>query len=662
MRFHPFALLLLGALLLAPVARAQQPATPRVVGTILDGRDRSTMPGVNVVLMPARDSTMRFGGVTDTLGRFSIGVPAPGPYRLRASFIGYRILNRNVTVTPGRFDAGQLVMVEDSLALDQLLVETEQVRMQMRGDTLEYRADAFAVNRNATAEDLVSKMPGITIQNGQIQAQGETVRRVTVDGEEFFGNDAAAALRNLPAEAIQSVQVSDRQSDQARLTGFDDGNREKTMNLVTRPNYRNGQFGRVYGGYGTDNRFLGGGTVNVFKGTHRVSVIGLANNVGQQNFAIDDILGAMSGGGRGGNVQVTMVGGPGGGGMMRGPGGGGNIEFRGGPGMGGGPGFDFGNFLTAPQNGLTTTGALGLNYSGRLGQKTRLSGSYFVNGSGNDSDVRVDRQYAAGVSQGLTYNETNDAESTNYNHRLNGRVEVNFNERSALIFSPRISLQSNRTSSLLTGLTNNANGSPLSRTVNDYDSDDLGVNTGFNLVYRQGFAKPGRSVSLNLNGTLNSRNGDATQNSRNTSYRTGSPVEALLYDQQIDSNVGTTGFNANLAFTERLGRGQLQLNYNPGFTRNDSQRDALAMDPRTGGYTRLDSAYTNRYENTSITQRGGGSYQIRNEKWFVTGGVNLQHEQLTGNQQFPTVRRVDQDFFSVLPNAQIAYTPSRRGS
>src|SRR5204863_8119425 len=116
------------------------------------------------------------------------------------------------------------------------------------GDTTQYNAKAFKTNPDANAEDLINKMPGITSQGGQVQAQGENVQQVLVDGKPLFGNDPNAALKNLPAEVIDKIQVFDKKSDQSQFTGFDDGNSQKTLNIITKSIFRNGQFGKVYGG------------------------------------------------------------------------------------------------------------------------------------------------------------------------------------------------------------------------------------------------------------------------------------------------------------------------------------------------------------------------------------------------------------------------------
>jgi hypothetical protein len=140
-------------------------------------------------------------------------------------------------------------------------------------------------------------MPGITVVDGKVQAQGEEVKKVLVDGKPFFGDDANAVLKNIPAEVIDKVQVFDKKSDQSQFTGFDDGNSSKTINITTKPQFKNGVFGKVYGGYGYEDKYKGGATVNIFKGARRITILAQSNNINEQNFSSEDLVGvSMSSG------------------------------------------------------------------------------------------------------------------------------------------------------------------------------------------------------------------------------------------------------------------------------------------------------------------------------------------------------------------------------
>ena len=195
----------------------------------------------------------------------------------------------------GVTDLGTINLLKQGKELADVTVVSKAPPVIQKGDTAQFSASQFKVNPDATTEDLIKKMPGITVdRNGTVTAQGEQVRKVTIDGKDFFGDDASAALKNLPSEVVDKIQVFDRLSDQAQLTGFDDGNSQKSINVVTKSGIKNGQFGRLYAGYGTDERYAAGGNISFFKGDRRISLVGNFNNINQQNFGSQDLLGLTS--------------------------------------------------------------------------------------------------------------------------------------------------------------------------------------------------------------------------------------------------------------------------------------------------------------------------------------------------------------------------------
>ena len=294
--------------------------TSELSGVVKDAQNNFGISGASVLLINAKDSTQRKGILADVEGNFKLTNIKLGNYRLRVSSIGYTNLETRVSVGNTPKNLGILKLTENANQLGEVTVREKQVRVEQKGDTIQYNAGAFKTNPDATVEDLVKKMPGVTIENGVVKAQGEEVRKVTVDGQEFFGDDAALALRNLPAEIVDKVQVFDRLSEQSQFTGFDDGNAVKTINITTRQNKNNGQFGKIYAGVGDDQRYQSGVSVNFFKKDQRLTIIGLSNNINQQNFSNQDILGVM--GNSGGGMQFGGGGQGGGGGRPQGGGGG----------------------------------------------------------------------------------------------------------------------------------------------------------------------------------------------------------------------------------------------------------------------------------------------------------------------------------------------------
>ncbi|MFQ5569912.1 MAG: outer membrane beta-barrel protein [Rhodothermales bacterium] len=629
-----------------------------VSGRTVQAADGAALEGVNVVLTPVADTTRHYGAISDNTGFFRVAVAAPGAYRARFSFVGFKTIERNVELSVRGRDLGTVGMEKETVRLDQVVVEATQERVVMKGDTTEYNADAFKVNPDASAEDLVAKMPGIVVEDGAVQAHGEDVKKVLVDGREFFGDDPTAALRNLPSEIIDKIQVFDKLSDQAQFTGFDDGNSEKTINIVTRPGRSNGQFGKVYGGYGSDNRYMGGGNVNVFDGARRISAIGLSNNVNQQNFTTEDLLGVIGnarrrsgfGGGARGRGGGGRAGGgdrPGGGRATDGPGGG----VR-------GLSTNPSNFLVGNQGGVSATTAVGVNYIDQWGGKVRVTGSYFFNMSDNTSDVLLDRQYLLADAGAQFYNETNNTGSDNFNHRFTLRMQYDIDGANSIIFTPRLSTQRHKAESVLDGINTLDDATFLSRTTNDYLSENTGYTSSGNVLFRHRFDKRGRTLSLNLGVGFNDRSGESDQYSSNVFFD-----EALadqIIDQRTDDRRGGLTLSSNLVYTEPLGRGgQVQVTYRPSFTRSDADRRANALDEAAGTYSLLDPALSNTFDNDVMTQRGGIGYRLRRGKALMSVGLHGQVVHLSGDQTFPTAFTVDQSFRDLLPQAMLQYRFSR---
>ena len=277
-----------------------------ITGTVLDQEATSPLPGAHVQLLYPWEEEVQ-STVTDDKGQFVLKEVEKGGYQLKISFLGYADLVQEVTLTNEDKDLGQLLVSEGSVNLDAVEVKEKLPLAQQNGDTTSYNANAFKTLKDATAEDMIKKMPGVIENNGRLQVQGENVGRVLVDGKEFFGNDPNAALKNLPSEVISKIQVFDQASDQAQFTGFNDGNTTKTINIVTKSGISNANFGKLYAGYGTDERYQVGGNTSFFDGNRRISIIGQTNNINRQNFASEDLLGVVGNNGRGGARAVSYT-------------------------------------------------------------------------------------------------------------------------------------------------------------------------------------------------------------------------------------------------------------------------------------------------------------------------------------------------------------------
>lgn len=611
----------------------------KLSGIIFDKTDKTSgLPGVTVALTSKSDTTQKKGAVTDEEGHFIIENISAGKYRLQISYVGYKQSERNIDIQNKDIELNSIELSPSSTTLSNVTIEGKQVRAEQLGDTTQFNAGAYKTNPDANAEDLVTKMPGVTSENGTLKVNGENVKQVLVDGKPFFGDDPATAMKNLPAEVIDKIQVFDKLSDQAQFTGFDDGNSQKTINIQTKAGKNNGQFGKIYAGYGTDKRYIAGANVNMFKGNRRISMIGMSNNINQQNFSTEDLLGVTgtsSGQGRGGSSNFQR---------------GGNNFRRGGGNRGGGN--DASNFMVGQQSGIAATHAIGLNYSDNWGKKVKVSGSYFYNNANTNTNTTLERNYITQADNGLKYNETSTTNSKNQNHRINFRLEYEKDSSNSIIITPRLSTQQNNTTSSLSGTNMLADKTPVSSTKNSTTNDNIGYNFSNNILYRHKYLKKGRTLSLNLSTQYNYKTTDAQLYSQNNA--------GLTDTNDIDQQSGLTSdgysISPNITYTEPVTKtGQLQISYNPSYTKNTSAKATNNFDSLSDAYTDLDTFLSNKFENTYTTHNGGLSYRINDNKLRAAIGFNAQYAMLEGVQTYHHYNSLEKSFTSLLPNAMFNY-------
>ena len=625
-----------------------------VEGKIVSRTNREPIPGVIISFKNLSDTTEKFYTQTDVNGHFAVSdLRQNKKYIIEGIHIAYRPIRRTFATDNPYIYLGTFIMSDTTIPMSEVVIEGRIPAVEQKGDTTEYTAKAYKTNPDASAEDLVTKMPGVTVEGGTVKAQGEQVEQVLVDGRQFFGNDPTVALRNLPAEVIEKVQVFDKLSDQAKLTGFDDGQSIKTMNIVTRPERRQGEFGRLNAGYGTDDRYVTTGNLNFFRENHRLSLIGLTNNINQQNFSMQDLLGVMSDGGqRGGSFGGGMFlrgggrregGRPPGGGMM----------------VGGGRSAN--NFMVGEQSGISTTHSAGFNYSGKIANQSELTGSYFFNYTNNTNPRDLSREYMLSADSSSYYNENSDTEQKNYNHRFNLRLESDIDSSNSIIFTPRIYLQNNKSINSVNAVYLTQSDLLLSQSLNNNQTRTNGYTLQSDLVFRHKFQKLGRTISIETGVRNNRKESDRALNSYNTYYDEYSSITDTT-DQKSDILTNNLSLSSNLMYTEPISSSaMIQVNYEYNFTKNKSYNDTYNYDQITGAYTNLDSLLSNLYENQYITHNPGIGYRFRSETGInATARISYQVATLKGEQYFPLSSKITKNFYSILPSLMFNYEFSRR--
>lgn len=609
-------------------------------GSLLDNADKQVITGAAVSLNVPGDTVARVIK-SDIDGNFSLQVPA-GTYLLNINMLGYSPLRRRLSVADN-IDLGSLSLSRDEKSLKGVTVQGTATRSEQSGDTTSFNAAAFKTNPDATAEDLLNKMPGISTSGGTLKVNGEEVKKVLVDGKPFFGDDPNAAIKNLPSEIIDKIQVFDRGSDQAQFTGFDDGNSEKTINIKTRKGRNNGVFGKFSAGDGidtrnNDNRYAGSLNLNFFNGARRISLVGLANNVNQQNFSTDDLLGMSSSGG---------------GGMFGGGNRGGGAGRSGGPGGFGGGASS--NFLVNQQGGITKTQSAGINYSDAWTKKLAVTGSYFFNRAENNAQTDLSRTYLLrSQDSNLVYNEQSLTHSVNLNHRISARAEWSIDSNNSLFITPRISFQDNTTDKSLNGGNLINNTTPGTSLQNKTSNTNTGYNFSNSVFFRHKFAKAGRTVSVNVDTRINDRNGNGSL------YSASDYIDSVIVTDQTNTQktMGTT-WSGSANYTEPLSKkSQLQINYSPSFSHNETEKYSRAKDP-AGNYSIGVDSVSNAFNNDYNYHRGGLGYRYGGEKFSVNTTLNAQTALLQGAQTYPGTQLVNREFRNILPQFMMNYAFSK---
>ncbi len=621
--------------LLTGVTSAQ---TFKLDGVVIDADDHTSMPGAFIKLSYQADSTRATDAQSDLQGKFSFVNLPPAGYVLEIKYIGYKTIVLKPKITTADKHLGNILLVKNPTTFKDVPIIAKENRVKQKDDTSEYNAQAFKVNPDASAEDLVTKMPGITSNNGTVTAHGETVQQVYVDGKEFFGQDATLALKNLPAEVIDKVQVFDKWSDQAQFTGFDDGNSQKAINIVTKKNRRNGIFGKLYAGYGylDDSKYSVGGSLNWFNGDRRLSVIGMSNNVNIQNFSTQDILGVIG--------TATQRQGRGGGGGQGGGGQGSNSASA-------------SNFLIGNQPGISTTSSAGLNYVDLWGKKKKVKvvASYFFNLTKNSDVTSLNRQYFNSGDSSDYYNENDQTSSRNINHRVNIRMEYTVDSSNKLIFTPKLNLQQNNQLLNQFGQTTIEQVIPVSQSQTRYNPTSFGYNLSGDVLWQHKFKKPKRTFSIDISSAYSYKEGITTLKSLNY-YSENNDSVWLNQTSPTHSNSYTLG--GNLAYTEPVGKtGMLQFNYTPANQWSSSNQQTSNYDSVTEGYNLPDTALSNKYTDIYMTHKGGITYRYvtPNKHINFSLGVNEQYALLTGTQVFPDAYHTNRTFLNTLPNAMFMF-------
>ena len=568
------------------------------VSGIIQDEEGMTFPGATVILSNPIDSMLVKGTVTDLNGSFRIGEVNQGTYLLKINFVGFETLYQTLAVDKS-INVGNLTLREGTQELEAVVIEGKAVAAMQKGDTTQFSAKAYKTAPDASSQELIEKLPGITTVDGKLQANGMDVQVILVDGKPFFGGDVKAALQNLPAEVVANIQIFDKKSDKAALSGFDDGDSQKTINIITKPSRRIGQFGKSTAGIGTNDTYQAGASVNFFNNDRRITVTGLSNNINTVNYSSDP--------------------------------------------------NNLGDSRT--QNGLIKTNNIGLNFSDDLAKNLELNGSYNFSHQNNEESRNTLRDYAVASDSGQIYKEDSYYNRVNQAHRFNFKLEYKPNENNTFLMRPNLSFRHEKTTNDFQGLTTSGQDS-----INSTDNYSLGNYRDYdydnNLFYSHKFDKKGRSVTTRLHTGFHTNEDLSNRLAENNYYQQDSTV---ILDQQTTRERTGISWEWQASYTEPVGeRSMVELEYQIGDRLNDSDQLTYEVNS-TEEYSQLDTALSNTFENSYLRQQFEVGYQYSYEKLKFQLETKYQLAHMQNDQMFPKPFDQNRWFQSILPSARVDY-------
>lgn len=547
------------------------------------------LPQATVRLLKT-DSAYVNGVTTDLNGKFKLTGVRNGKYILETTYIGYKPDTRNIEIKSGNLSVDTIAMSESSLMLSEVSVRGVRTAIKVKEDTVEFNADAYKTQPNAVVEDLLKRLPGVEVgTDGSITANGKTVSKILIDGKEFFSDDPKVASKNLPVDMVDKLQVVDRKSDLARLTGVDDGEDETVINLTVKKDMKKGWFGSVEAGYGTDDRYKANFNINRMTGENQFTLLGNFNNINEEGFTDSN-----------GN------------------------RFR-----------RFGG-----TNGINTNQALGANFNVGKGEIFRVGGNVMYSHTDRKSIVERERQYLLGDSTSYESKYT-DTRDRGHNFRVDLRMQWKPDSLNTIDFRPNFSLNYNDSESMDTSLIRGGDFRNVNHNINRSISDGHSFEGGASLIFNHNFrSKKGRSFSVNMR--YNRSNVRESENSYNYTYFWKRLPYVMndsvdLDDQVIKNHTWNNTAMTRLTWTEPIGDASngrfLNFSYRLQYRWNNADRltyehpvmwpDGFTGDPVISDELVLNDSLSNRFRNDYFNQEIRVGFKQVRSAYTIDAGIGV---------------------------------------
>lgn len=610
----------------------------QVKGVVVDSADKKPIDKAVIALVVKANPADTAYSFTDEKGQFRFETVPSTPFTVIISNLGFRPVAKFVNVSKAEktIDIGNVILASQGKLLDEVVVTAAPIIV--KEDTIEYNAASFKVKEGAVVEDLLKKLPGVTVdKDGNITAQGKSVSRVKVNGKDFFGGDVKTATKELPANIVDKIQVIDDYGDQATVSGIKDGDPDKVINIQIKKDKNKGFFGRVTAGAGTEGRYQASFNGNYFNNNRQISVVANSNNTNTSLFN-------FSGGGNRGATSLMRSGMS----VMSDMGGMNQMSQN------------AGNFSGGNNSGISTSTSTGFNYRDQWGKKVSVYGSYSYSRNNNEQLQYSSSQNFYDTSSFVNNSDQNNRKISN-SHRFTFNLEYQIDSFNYLKVSPSVNYTGSDANNYnifdytQTGGSKTSDGS--TRNINSSDAPNISAN----ILYNHRFRKRGRNFSASIN--LGTSESNSTQDITNLNYRYTGPFPGPNNTfQYIDQENDNRNYGFRFTYSEPLSKKRsLDFSYSHNHSYGRNNKQTFNVDSATKVKT-LNNFLTNDYENDFYNNRIGISMRTTTKKYNYTLGVSVQPVDLQGNSitkdsAYKPIRRAN-----VFPIARLVYNFSRTKS
>lgn len=602
--------------LLISLAVYAQSGKERFAGRVVDTETNEPVPFAAVRLLALPDSTLLAGVATDASGNFQLSVTdtlKARPMMVHVSYIGYKPVYRPVSVSSKSTShvLGDIPLVSEGYALDETVVVGQAPMVVAEGDTTVFNASAYRTPEGSMLEDLVKQLPGGEIDaDGKLLIHGKEVKKILVDGKEFFSDDPKAALKNLPVEMVEKLKAYERQSDLARLTGIDDGEEEMILDLSVKKNMKQGWMENFMGGVGSKDRYELANTLNRFRSNSQLTVIGNLNNTNNQGFSEMQKESSSSTG---------------------------NVRSR---------------------TGLTTSRSLGLNATYDWKRvKFRSNVQYVGTDRLEDSRTTVDNY----LRKDNSINKST-AHNRQQNHDLvaNAFLEWKMDSVTTLIFRPQYRFSSNdrESNGFQEGWGNNV-------LLNEKESSGKNHNSRYNMTMMlqlsRKLSRMGRNVALKVDYGTNASSTDR-KNLSTTRYFKNNTKK--VQNQKIEDDVDGYNYRVQLVYVEPLPwRHFLQFRYSYQYKVNNSDRFVYDWDKKLEEFAPdYDEESSNRFENQYSNHLLNLSVRTSRKKYNYNIGADFEPQKSVSHSLLNDTpeNQLEKSVMNISPTVNFRYKFSKR--